>query len=101
MRLPARIALISLTLVGIVAQSPLVAAPASADQSVTGEWTEPFDIGTVAIHATLMPNGKVLIFQRPSLAYGSDARVWDPTTGELADVTSRPRATSSARTTAC
>lgn len=50
-----------------------------------GQWGSPIPIpGMVAIHSTLMPNGKVLIFYN-NPAFGDEERgramVWDPATG--------------------
>lgn len=48
----------------------ITAAPAG-DQ---GQWTAPASMPLVAIHVTLMPNGKLLMFSRTTEPY-----VWDPT----------------------
>ena len=64
---------------GVVTTSAAVAAE---DPSVVGEWTAPFDIGVIAIHSVLLPNGKVLLFEKPATSgTGSKARVFDPVTG--------------------
>ena len=54
--------------------------------SEVGEWSAPFDLGTIAIHSALLPTGQILVFERPDGgAHGSAARVWDPGTGILQD----------------
>lgn len=70
--------------IGVVAS----ASPATADDdpALVGSWSAPFDLQVIGIHATVMPGGKVLLFHRPQIAQGSDARVWDPVTGALTDV---------------
>ena len=52
--------------------------------SQVGQWSAPIDLtGIVAIHTTLMPNGKVLFFYN-NPEFGDEARgrvmVWDPAT---------------------
>lgn len=44
-------------------EGPPRRALADTDPAVVGSWTEPFDVGGVAIHATLCHNDDVLIFQ--------------------------------------
>lgn len=63
-----------------------VTADAAGDPSVVGAWSAPFDLQAIAIHSIVLPGGKVLLFHRPRLSVGSDARVWDPVTGSLTDV---------------
>lgn len=59
-----------------------VRARASAAPDVDGAWVAPFDIPTLAIHAALLPTGKVLWFGRRTTDDGPFlASVWDPTTG--------------------
>jgi hypothetical protein len=70
----------------------LVSAPASSvraasvDPSVEGAWTAPFDLGVRAIHTSVLHNGKLLLFSYPVTAVGSDAFVWDPSTGTSTNV---------------
>jgi hypothetical protein len=59
---------------------------AAGDPEGGGEWTAPFGLQVQGIHTTLLPTGRVLLFQRPGLSYGSDARVWDPKSGAIDDV---------------
>jgi hypothetical protein len=73
-----------------VASAQALVAPAQdgwAAQSDLGSWTAPIDVGVIGIHATLMPNGKVLLFQRPAEGtLGSIAKVFDPVSGDLTEV---------------
>jgi hypothetical protein len=63
---------------------PARRAHATGPPSAVGQWTSPIEIdGMVAIHSTLMPNGKVLFFYaNPGMgdAAGARAMVWDPVT---------------------
>ena len=67
----------------------LTVSSAEADPSSTGAWSEPFEMGGVAIHSTLMHNGEVLTFQYVEGEAGVDrtslVRVWDPATGQSRD----------------
>ena len=53
----------------------------------TGEWSEVLDLPNAAIHAHLLPNGKVLFWGRRDLPNGTlddhfcTPHVWDPVTG--------------------
>ena len=49
---------------------------AATDPAVGGEWTEPFDMGGVAIHAMLLHNDDVLIFQYVEGKAGVDHTSW-------------------------
>jgi hypothetical protein len=64
-------------------------APAGADPADVGSWDPPFELGVSAMHATLLPNGKVLLYYKAASTgvLGSVARLWDPSTGVAADVT--------------
>jgi hypothetical protein len=65
--------------------SPKLHAPAT-DPTVTGQWTAPFSLGLVSIHAVLLHMGQVLLFSWPTNSVGSAAQLWDPVTGSLTDV---------------
>jgi hypothetical protein len=43
------------------------------DPSVVGQWSGPIDLGIVAIHTHLLPNGKVLFWSRQQNSGGGDA----------------------------
>jgi hypothetical protein len=58
----------------------------TADPLVTGQWTAPFNLGLVSIHAVLLHTGQVLLFSWPSNTVGSAAKLWDPVSGSLTDV---------------
>src|SRR5262249_36884442 len=83
-----------IVLVGAL-QGVLLAAPGTP-ASVIGSWGPRFPLPLIAIHATALPNGKVLLFSarsnsissstKSSTSIGSDAWVWDPGTGDLTDV---------------
>ena len=87
----------ALTGAASLAISLAVAAPPSAaslptgfsveetNPSLVGQWSAPFDMGGVAIHATLMHNGEVLFFQyvegEPGVDHTSYSATWDYRTG--------------------
>jgi Galactose oxidase-like, Early set domain/Kelch motif len=66
------------------AQASVKKAMATGPPSDVGQWGPPIDLpGIVAIHTTLLPNGKVLFFYN-NPEFGDEARgrvmVWDPAT---------------------
>ena len=71
---------------GLSVQSPRKASAQAADPSVVGQWSAPFEMGVKGIHSTVLPGGKVLLFSYPVRSVGSDAYVWNPTTGALTNV---------------
>jgi Domain of unknown function (DUF1929)/Concanavalin A-like lectin/glucanases superfamily/Glyoxal oxidase N-terminus/IPT/TIG domain/Galactose oxidase, central domain len=66
-------------------RAPTLAGVVS-DPAVVGEWSAPFPIPAKGIHATMLPTGKVLWFSYPVNEIGSDAWLWDPTTGATKNV---------------
>lgn len=56
------------------------------DASEIGTWTPPLDVGIVGIHAALLRTGKVLLYQRIDDGVGSEAKLFDPTTRTVTDV---------------
>jgi hypothetical protein len=65
-------------LVAFVQLAGVRAAAASADPEEGRGVVGAVRLQVEGIHTTLLPTGRVLLFQRPKLAYGSDARVWGP-----------------------
>ncbi len=49
--------------------------------SAVGQWSAPFAWPVVSIHAHLLPNGKVLFWDRHDAAGDGDPRYYDPETG--------------------
>ncbi|MGH2702953.1 MAG: galactose oxidase-like domain-containing protein, partial [Actinomycetota bacterium] len=47
----------------------------------------PFDVGVIAVHSVLLPDGRVLMVSRPRAGKPTKARVWNPSTGTSIDVT--------------
>jgi hypothetical protein len=75
------------SLTGLLGRSSPSRRPATADPSETGQWTAPFDLGLVSIHAVLLYTGQVLLFSWPTdKTVGSAAQLWDPVSGELTNV---------------
>ena len=58
-----------------------------AEPSVVGVWGAPFEVGVIAVHSVLLPNGRVLMVSRPRPGKPTKARVWNPSTGSSVDVT--------------
>ncbi|MGQ0671074.1 MAG: hypothetical protein ACT4PO_15680, partial [Actinomycetota bacterium] len=69
----------------LVSQASLSVQAASADPGQVGEWGAPFDLGVIGIHATLLRDGRVLLFDYPSQP-GTRAKLWDPVGGDIVDV---------------
>ena len=68
---------------GAGAQLASDSGPAASD----GRWAAPFPVPTWAIHAILLPTGKVLwLSKRPSEDDGGSAHLYDPATGGVRDV---------------
>ncbi|MGH7500075.1 MAG: galactose oxidase-like domain-containing protein [Gemmatimonadales bacterium] len=65
--------------------TPTTPAPAvlSASTATAGQWTVPFNWPVVALHVSLLPNGKVLSF-----GHAGTPQVWDPATGKFTAVPS-------------
>jgi hypothetical protein len=63
------------------------AVAAAPDPAVLGQWSEPFDLGGIAIHATLTRTGDVLMFQYvegdPTSDHTSYIWTWNHPTGAL------------------
>ena len=51
---------------------PLIRAAAATDPASVGQWSAPFSIGGIAIHATLLHNDDILFFQYPEGSAATD-----------------------------
>jgi hypothetical protein len=58
-----------------------------ADPAVIGSWSAQIPLGIVGIHAAVLANGKVLYYEVIGSAIGSKARLFDPVTFAITDVT--------------
>jgi galactose oxidase len=65
--------------------SPKAAAP-PADPTVAGQWTAPFDLTLISIHAVMLHTGKVLLYSWPNNTVGSDAVLYDPVSGSITSI---------------
>ena len=75
-------------------RSPRLHAAAVGDPADVGRWTAPFPIPVMAVHAAVLPTGKVMWFsypKNPNVRHGGDgpaspntaqAWLWDPATGQ-------------------
>jgi hypothetical protein len=74
------------------ARAAAVEAPTpSALPSAVGEWSAPAPFPTIPIHATLLPTGQVLFWDRHDVAGGDGhPRLWDPATGLFAKAPAPP-----------
>lgn len=70
------------------AQSVVVSFATNADESRVGSWSSPFPWPAVAIHAHLLPNGKVMTFGR--MPSGGMPVLWDPADPGVFQGTSQP-----------
>jgi hypothetical protein len=61
-------------LTGPSVRARTVAAAAAA----AGQWTAPFSLTLVSIHAVVLHTGNVLLFSWPNKTVGSDAVLWNP-----------------------
>jgi hypothetical protein len=64
---------------GVVCQTQAPPPPPANSPAVIGSWTAPFNWGAVAIHAHLLPDGRVLTWSR----YDLTARIWNPVTNSF------------------
>ena len=69
-------------------QGPTLRAFAAVDPATAGQWSAPFDMGGVAIHATLLNNDDILIFQYVEGQAGVDHTSWVGTWNWRSNVTS-------------
>ncbi len=51
-----------------------------------GRWSAPIHVGVVGVHAAMLFTGKVLLFYETGGTVGTMARLWDPVTGVVHDV---------------
>jgi hypothetical protein len=74
------------------APEPAMAAALQGDPSVIGQWSPVFSWGnggspgSVAIHTHVLPNGKVLTWQRVDSLLSTDTYLWDPATGSFTTI---------------
>ena len=67
--------------------APATATTGSTDPSrLVGRWGQPFDVGVSGVHATVLFTGKVLLFFETGGTVGTVAKLWDPATGAVKDV---------------
>jgi hypothetical protein len=62
-----------------------VTVQSSATLSTIGQWQGPVNMPLVAVHVTLMPNGKILVADGQE--FGPSAQVWDPVNNAFTAVT--------------
>src|SRR4029079_12980734 len=76
---------------GVLAALLVAGASWSTAQAATptpdqvGQWTAPISWPLVAVHMTMQPDGKILMFDGFAAALNSE-RVWNPTTQGFTDV---------------
>jgi len=74
------------SLKGLLGSSAPKAAALPADPTVAGQWTAPFDLTLISIHAVMLHTGKVLLFSWPNNTVGSDAVLYDPVSGSVTSI---------------
>jgi hypothetical protein len=57
----------------------------SVDPVQVGQWSQPFDLGVVAVNMALLRTGKLLVYGGP-VSSGTEARVFDPSSGNITRV---------------
>jgi len=66
---------------------PATATTGSVDPArVVGRWDQPFDVGVAGVHAAVLFTGKVLLFHETGGSVGTVAKLWNPVTGSVDDV---------------
>ncbi len=60
--------------------------PPQGDPAVVGQWSAPFSWPVVAIHTHVLPNGKVLAWQRLDSQLSTQTYLWDPATGSFTQI---------------
>ncbi len=76
---------------GPASAQAMEAAPAAATQPEVGEWSALISFPTIPIHATLLPTGQVLFWDRHDFPTGDGhPRLWDPATGIFAKTAAPP-----------
>ncbi|HEX3554544.1 MAG TPA: galactose oxidase-like domain-containing protein [Thermoanaerobaculia bacterium] len=71
-----------LALFAVLVPGRLAAAPAD-DPARVGRWSAPLAWPVVAIHSSLLPNGKVLTWERKDSVLTTETHLWDPATGKF------------------
>jgi hypothetical protein len=56
------------------------------DPAQLGQWTAPFDLGVVGVHAMVLHTGEVLLWRGKTASVGTIAKLWDPATGTVSEV---------------
>ena len=62
------------------------ARASAATPATSGQWTAPFALTLVSIHATVLHTGNVLLFSWPNKTVGSDAVLWNPVSGSITNI---------------
>src|SRR3954471_2666311 len=74
----------------VLAATVLIAAfqhsSEAASPSDIGQWTQPFSLPMIAMHASLLPSGKVLLYSADHGVEGIQAYLLDPVTLALQNV---------------
>jgi galactose oxidase len=58
----------------------------AATPATAGQWTAPFNLTLVSIHAVVLHTGNVLLFSWPNKTVGSDAVLWNPVSGSITNI---------------
>src|SRR3989337_1052958 len=74
-----RVALVFLLAAGLGGSFNDTHAQISSDPAQVGEWSAPFQMPLVAVHAVLLRSGEVVMWD--ALERGRNVYVWNPTTG--------------------
>jgi len=71
---------------GLLRGSPVKARTTVTAPATAGQWTAPFKLGLVSIHAVVLRTGNVLLFSWPNNTVGSDAVLFNPVSGAITNI---------------
>ncbi len=71
---------------GTPPEEPIAVAEGSLNEATLGSWSAPTTWPFVAIHTSVLPNGKVLSWGRTDEHHTPSASLWDPATATLTPV---------------
>jgi hypothetical protein len=74
------------SMTALLSGSSVKARTAAATAATAGQWTAPFRLGLVSIHAVVLHTGNVLLFSWPNKTVGSDAVLFNPVSGSITNI---------------
>jgi galactose oxidase len=74
------------SMTALLTGAPANGRAAAATPATAGQWTAPFALTLVSIHAAVLHTGNVLLFSWPNNTVGSDAILWNPVSGAITNI---------------